>query len=112
MVWEGGGVHPANHLLFLLLLSFNWGLFPQKSDKWAKMMSQDENSLLLTEFLEKGESQLLIIYSNPQGQLTPITTYPPTMKAKVSSAIANSFWGNVLDHSVVGNDQSICDRYF
>ncbi len=46
-------------------------------------MSQDENVVMLTEFLEKGDSQLLIIYSNPQGQLTPITTYPTTTKAKV-----------------------------
>ena len=47
------------------------------------MMSQDENTVMLTEFLEKGESRVVIIYSNAQGQLTPITTYPITTKAKV-----------------------------
>lgn len=55
----------------------------QKTDKWTKMASQDENTVMLMEFLEKAECRLLIVYSNSQGQLTPTTTYPGTTKTKV-----------------------------
>ena len=54
-------------------------------------MSQDENSVILMEFLEKGECRLLIIYSSPQGLLTPITTYPSTTKAKVIQAVSQLY---------------------
>lgn len=47
------------------------------------MASQDENMMIIIDFLEKGECRLLIIYASPQGQLIPITTYPATTKAKV-----------------------------
>ncbi len=47
------------------------------------MYSQDENMALVTEFLEKGDCRLLIVYANTQGQLTPTLSYPGTMKAKV-----------------------------
>ncbi len=38
---------------------------------------------MLVDFLEKGDIKLLIIYSNSQGMLTPIHSYPGTTKAKV-----------------------------
>ncbi len=47
------------------------------------MVSQDENTVTLTEFLEKGDCRLLIVYVNSQGQLTPTTTFPGLTKAKV-----------------------------
>ena len=55
----------------------------QKADKWAKMLSQEENLVMLTEFLEKGESLVLVIYVSQQGQLTPINDFPNTSKNKV-----------------------------
>ena len=47
------------------------------------MMSQEENGVILTEFLEKGDSLVLVIYINQQGQLTPINDFPATSKNKV-----------------------------
>ena len=48
------------------------------------MMSQEENGVMLTEFLEKSDSLVLVIYINQQGQLTPINDFPATSKNKVS----------------------------
>ena len=53
------------------------------------MASQDENMAVLTEFLEKGECRLLIVYGNAQGQLTPILSYPGSTKTKVAVAITH-----------------------
>lgn len=47
------------------------------------MTSQEENSVILMDFLEKGESLVLVIYVNQQGQLTPINDFPATSKNKV-----------------------------
>ena len=47
------------------------------------MTSQDENAVALMDFLEKGDSRILIIYANAQGQLTPTDSYPGTTKTKV-----------------------------
>ena len=47
------------------------------------MMSQEENGVMLTEFLEKGDSLVLVIYVNQQGQLIPINDFPATSKNKV-----------------------------
>ena len=41
-------------------------LLPQKPEKWAKMMSQEENLVLLSEFLEKGDCRVLVVYANQQ----------------------------------------------
>ena len=62
----------------------------QKNDKWQKMISQEENLVMLTEYLEKGENIILIIYVSPQGALTPINDFPPTSKNKVQSKLTNS----------------------
>ena len=58
-------------------------LLPQKPEKWAKMMSQEDNLVLLSEFLEKGECRVLVVYANQQGQLMPSTSFPNTTKTKV-----------------------------
>ena len=47
------------------------------------MISQEENLVMINEFLEKGENLVLIIYANSQGALTPVTDFPPTSKNKV-----------------------------
>ena len=46
-------------------------------------MSQEENGVMLTEFLEKSDSLVLVIYVNQQGQLTPMSDFPATSKNKV-----------------------------
>lgn len=63
-------------------------LLPQKPEKWAKMMSQEDNLVLLSEFLEKGECRVLVVYANQQGQLMPSTSFPNTTKTKVVCACA------------------------
>lgn len=47
------------------------------------MISQEENGEILTGFLEKSDSLVLVIYVNQQGQLTPINDFPETSKNKV-----------------------------
>lgn len=54
----------------------------QKSDKWAKMMSQEDNSIMLTEFLEKADKRVLVIHLLSSGQLSPIDTFPTTNRNK------------------------------
>ena len=44
-----------------------------KQDKWAKMTSQEENVAMLNEFLEKGDSRVLIVSLTAAGQLQPCT---------------------------------------
>ena len=56
----------------------------QKPEKWSKMVSQEDNLVLLSEFLEKGDCRVLVVYANQQGQLTPSTSFPNTTKMKVS----------------------------
>ena len=60
------------------------------------MTSQEENSVILMDFLEKGESLVLVIYVNQQGQLTPINDFPATSKNKVQIdavlAVTWVFW--------------------
>ena len=78
------------------LLALRKSLLPQKPEKWAKMMSQEDNLVLLSEFLEKGECRVLVVYANQQGQLMPSTSFPNTTKTKVCVYMSwrNSvFWG-------------------
>ena len=65
------------------LLALRKSILPQKPEKWAKMMSQEDNLVLLSEFLEKGECRVLVVYANQQGQLMPSTSFPNTTKTKV-----------------------------
>lgn len=51
------------------------------------MMNVEESVVILTEFLEKGDSLILVIYVNPQSMLTPINDFPTTSKNKVELAI-------------------------
>ena len=54
----------------------------QKSDKWAKMTSQEENTVLMTEFLEKADKRVLVIQALSSGQLAPMETFPTSNKNK------------------------------
>lgn len=54
----------------------------QKSDKWTKMMSQEENSIMLTEFMEKADKKVLVVHLLPSGQLAPMDSFPTTTKNK------------------------------
>ena len=54
----------------------------QKSDKWAKMISQEENSIMMTEFLEKADKRVLVLQLLPSGQLAPMETFPTSNKNK------------------------------
>ena len=53
-----------------------------KSDKWAKMMSQEETIVTLMEFLEKAENRFLCIYVNQQSQMVPTIDFPTANKTK------------------------------
>ena len=62
----------------------------QKTDKWAKMTSQEENMVMLTEFMEKADNRLLVIQLLPSGQLSPMDTFPASTKNKAVYFIKKS----------------------
>jgi hypothetical protein len=53
-----------------------------KVDKWTKMLSQDEFAMMLNEFLEKGDSRVLLISLTSAGQLQPTNKFPSAIKNK------------------------------
>jgi dynein heavy chain len=61
-----------------------------KNDKWLKMMSQEENLVLVNEFMERGDRHIMVIYANASGQLVPMNTFPTTTKAKAVYFIKRS----------------------
>ena len=78
-------VHAVCYSFWAIQLWGDWFcLFcPQKNDKWSKMMSVDENMVIINDFLEKGDARVLVIYLNQQSQLTPINSFPSSTKQKV-----------------------------
>ena len=46
------------------------------------MLSQDEYSILINEFLEKGDCRVLLISLTAAGQLQPDSNFPTTLKNK------------------------------
>ena len=46
------------------------------------MMSQEENMVTMSEFLERGDRRILVIYLSSNGQLTLGTTFPSSTKNK------------------------------
>ena len=46
------------------------------------MTSQEENLVMLSEFLEKADKRLLVIYVSSTGQLTPDWSFPSSTKTK------------------------------
>ena len=61
---------------------FSMKTLKQKTDKWSKMMSQEDNVVMLQDFLEKGDTRVLVVYVTPQGQMQPTTEFPATSKHK------------------------------
>jgi dynein heavy chain len=53
-----------------------------KSDKFAKMYGTEENKILIHEFFEKAESQILIIQYTAAGSLQPAMAFPNVLKNK------------------------------
>lgn len=53
-----------------------------KSDKWMKMYAIEDNKVLIQEFLDKNEQNLLVYILNPSGSLIVQYNYPNQIKAK------------------------------
>lgn len=53
-----------------------------KSDKFAKMYGIEENKILIHEFFDKAESQILVIQYTAAGSLQPANTFPNVLKNK------------------------------
>jgi dynein heavy chain len=53
-----------------------------KSDKWTKMYGAEENKLLIQDFLDKSDCNLIVFSINPAGILQPALTFPSSVKAK------------------------------
>lgn len=47
------------------------------------MISQDENMVMVMDFLEKADVKVLVIFVSQQGQLTPMNSFPTSTKQKV-----------------------------
>ena len=46
------------------------------------MVSQEENLVMLNEFLEKADKRFLVIALTPQSQIYPSTSFPASSKTK------------------------------
>ena len=53
-----------------------------KNDKWHKMYGVEDNKILIQEFVEKADQQMLVFILNPSGALTVQYTYPTASKTK------------------------------
>jgi dynein heavy chain len=53
-----------------------------KSDKWIKMYAIEDNKVLIQEFLDKNEQNLLVYILNSSGSLIVQYNYPNQLKAK------------------------------
>ena len=47
------------------------------------MMSQEENLVMINEFLEKADQRMLVLALSPQGQICPSDSFPASSKTKV-----------------------------
>lgn len=65
-----------------LVINFILFSFQMKPDKWAKLMSQDESTVMMSEFLDKGDSRVLIITLSSAGALQCSNEFPTTLKNK------------------------------
>jgi dynein heavy chain len=54
----------------------------QKSDKWLKMYAIEDNKVLIQDFLDKNEQNLLVFILNTSGSLIVQYNYPNQLKAK------------------------------
>ena len=52
-----------------------------------KMMSQEENLVLINEFLEKADKRVLVLALTPQGQIVPSNSFPTSSRTKVGVLI-------------------------
>ena len=68
----------------IIVIHYNYVYYIQqvKLDKWTKMLSQDEFSMILNEFLEKGDCRVLLISLTSAGQLQPSNNFPSSLKNK------------------------------
>ena len=53
-----------------------------KNDKWAKLLSQDEQKQLIVDFCEKGDHVNLVMIVQPNGIPLPFYEFPSTLKGK------------------------------
>jgi dynein heavy chain len=53
-----------------------------KSDKFSKMYGIEDNKILIHEFFDKAELQILVIQYTASGSLQPSTTFPNILKNK------------------------------
>ena len=54
-----------------------------KSDKWIKMYAIEDNKLLIHEYVEKNEQNLLVFIMSTSGSLTVQYEYPNQIKGKL-----------------------------
>ena len=53
-----------------------------KNDKWTKMYGSEENKVIIQEFLDKSDNNIIVFSINSSGILQPATTFPSSVKAK------------------------------
>lgn len=54
----------------------------QKSDKWIKMYALEENKIMIQEFLDKSDNNILVFSINTSGLIWPSLNYPTQVKSK------------------------------
>jgi dynein heavy chain len=53
-----------------------------KSDKWTKMYALEENKIMIQEFLDKSDNNIIVFSINAVGILSPSLNYPTQVKSK------------------------------
>ncbi|XP_054988433.1 dynein axonemal heavy chain 17 [Sorex araneus] len=53
-----------------------------KPDRWNKMLGSEENLAIFTDFLEKPDTQVLVLTLNPAGMIVPCLGFPASLKNK------------------------------
>lgn len=60
------------------------------------MIGQEENLVMINEFLEKADQRLLVLALTPQGQIFPSNSFPTSSKTKVR---VYTLW-LILEHNI------------
>ena len=53
-----------------------------RSEKWSKMISQEENMKIIQNFIDKADFRVFVIYLTTSGLLVPINSFPSSTRNK------------------------------
>ncbi|XP_064397591.1 dynein beta chain, ciliary-like isoform X3 [Halichondria panicea] len=78
----GDGGAGGSNSTFEAFSDYTLKTFKLKQDKWSKFMTVNDNVVMLTKFLEKGDSQVLLISLSSAGTLQCAAVFPSSLRNK------------------------------